>query len=181
MGLFEIRVTVSERIRLGSQRSNMLTYNEDLLLIWDLCTKISSSSPETYKKYLRIKKKMPEQHSGWVMFVLAVLMQEENVFFFPCSVAFPIHLGWYLMVLVISPEMYKGECITHNLSLWCSLCWHKIQIYSKEDRLARSTDHNAVIRFPESLKWTLLLVIWCNCFIVKSEAKRVCLRLMMIK
>ena len=29
-----------------------------------------------------MEKKMPEQHSCWVMFVLAVLMQEENVFFF---------------------------------------------------------------------------------------------------
>lgn len=115
-------------------------------------------------------------HIGWCLCWLYLCGRKMS--FFSCSVAFPAHLGWYLMGLVISPEMHKGECISHNLSLWCSLCWYKIQICFKEDHLARSTDHNALIRLPEALKWTLLLVIWCNCFILKSEAKRVCLRLM---
>lgn len=101
MGLFEIRVTLgwkdkSSKPKLKFAVSLIPANNEEHLLVCNLFRQdVSLLSPETYKKYLRMKEKIPEQHLCQVMFALAVLTQEENAFFCifscipkPCGVVF---------------------------------------------------------------------------------------------
>lgn len=122
MGLFEIRVTLwgkdkASKPKIKSAVSLILANNEEHLLVWNLCRQdVSLLCPKTYKETPQNE----EENTRAILVPSDVCIGCAYVrgkcLLFHFQLHFQNHLGWYLMKLVISSEMHKGEYISYNLS-----------------------------------------------------------------